>query len=65
MIETCKVNRLEPYGYLVALFRALSLANTADEYPALLLWRAHLNTLTHGRAPRANHDPLAERRAVR
>nr|WP_255743543.1 MULTISPECIES: transposase domain-containing protein [unclassified Mycetohabitans] len=51
MIETCKVNRLEPYGYLVALFRAISLANTADEYPALLLWRAHLNTLTHGRAP--------------
>jgi hypothetical protein len=39
LIETCKANAVDPYRYLVALFRALPLAATADEYEALLPWR--------------------------
>lgn len=39
IIETCKANAVDPYRYLVALFRALPLAKTADEYEALLPWR--------------------------
>lgn len=39
LIETCKANRVEPYGYLVELFKALPLANTGDDYEALLPWR--------------------------
>ncbi|WP_338927024.1 hypothetical protein IHE33_05610 [Mycetohabitans endofungorum] len=31
-------------GYLVALFRALSLANTADDYEALMPWRLATST---------------------
>jgi len=39
LIETCKANQVDPYQYLVALFRALPLATTADDYEALLPWR--------------------------
>jgi len=39
LIETCKANAVDPYRYLVALFRALPLAATADDYEALLPWR--------------------------
>lgn len=39
LIETCKANDVEPYAYLLALFQALPLANTADDYEALLPWR--------------------------
>jgi transposase len=39
IIETCKANAVDPYRYLVALFRALPLAATADDYEALLPWR--------------------------
>lgn len=39
LIETCKANGIDPYSYLVALFRALPLARTADDYDALLPWR--------------------------
>lgn len=38
LIETCKANGIDPYGYLVALFRALPLAKTADDFEALLPW---------------------------
>jgi transposase len=39
LIETCKANRIDPYRYLVELFRALPSASTADDYEALLPWR--------------------------
>jgi transposase len=39
LIETCKANRIDPYGYLVSLFRKLPSAITADDFDALLPWR--------------------------
>ncbi|MBI5920996.1 MAG: IS66 family transposase [Betaproteobacteria bacterium] len=39
LIETCKANRIDPYGYLVSMFRALPYAQTADDFEALLPWR--------------------------
>lgn len=42
LIETCKANAVDPYRYLVALFRALPLAKTADDYDALLPWHVAL-----------------------
>jgi transposase len=38
LIETCKANRIEPYRYLVWLFRHIPLATTVDDYDALLPW---------------------------
>lgn len=38
LIETCKANGVDPYRYLVALFKALPLAKTADDYEQLLPW---------------------------
>lgn len=38
LIETCKANRIEPYRYLVDLFRKLPSARTADDLEALLPW---------------------------
>jgi transposase len=42
LIETAKANGIEPYRYLVALFKQLPLAQTADDYEALLPWRINL-----------------------
>ncbi len=39
LIETAKANGIEPYRYLVALFKKLPLAETVDDYEALLPWR--------------------------
>lgn len=39
LIETCKANSVEPYGYLLALFKALPVAQSVDDYEALLPWR--------------------------
>jgi len=39
LLQTCKVNGIEPHRYLAALFTALPLASTADDYEALLPWR--------------------------
>ena len=39
LIETARANGIEPYRYLVALFKKLPLAQTADDYEALLPWR--------------------------
>ena len=39
LIETCKANAIDPFRYLVALFRLLPLAKTAEDYDALLPWR--------------------------
>lgn len=36
LIETCQANGVEPYRYLTWLFTQLPLANTVDEYTALL-----------------------------
>lgn len=38
IIETCKANRIDPYGYLTWLFKRLPLAQTVDDYDALLPW---------------------------
>jgi transposase len=38
LIETARATGIEPYRYLVELFKALPLATTADEYEALLPW---------------------------
>ena len=42
LLQTCKANRIEPYRYLAALFTALPLAKTADDYEVLLPWRIAL-----------------------
>lgn len=39
LIETCKANAIDPYQYLVILFRLLPSAKTADDYELLLPWR--------------------------
>lgn len=39
LVETCKANRIDPYDYLVRLFKALPSAQTADDFEALLPWR--------------------------
>ncbi len=39
LVETCKANGIDPYAYLVSLFRKLPAAQTADDYDALLPWR--------------------------
>lgn len=39
LIETCKANRIDPYTYLVDLFRYLPLAKTVEDFEALLPWR--------------------------
>ncbi len=38
LIETCKANRIDPYTYLVDLFRELPTAKTAEDFEALLPW---------------------------
>lgn len=42
LLQTCKVNQVDPYRYLAALFKALPLAQTADDYEALLPWNIAL-----------------------
>jgi hypothetical protein len=39
LVQTCKANSIEPYHYLIALFKGLPNAHTADDYEALLPWR--------------------------
>jgi transposase len=39
LIETCKANKVDVYRYLIALFKALPRAQTADDFEALLPWR--------------------------
>lgn len=45
LIETARANGIEPYRYLVALFKRLPLATTADDYEALLPWNIELSAL--------------------
>ena len=42
LLQTCQVNGIDGYRYLRALFLALSKAQTADDYAALLPWRIQL-----------------------
>lgn len=42
LLQTCKVNGIDGYRYLRALFVALPKATTADDYAALLPWRIDL-----------------------
>ena len=44
LIETCKANHIDPYGYLVSLFRKLPRAHTADDFEALLPWQLATST---------------------
>ena len=39
LVETCKANGIDPYAYLVNLFRKLPVALSADDFEALLPWR--------------------------
>lgn len=39
LIETCKANGIEPYGYLIVVFRQLPLAKTVEDFEALLPWK--------------------------
>jgi len=45
LIETAKANEVEPYGYLVALFKRLPRAQTVDDYEALLPWNIALDSV--------------------
>ncbi|MBI5429966.1 MAG: transposase domain-containing protein [Nitrosomonadales bacterium] len=36
LIETCKANHVDPYGYWVALFCSFPLAWSADDFESLL-----------------------------
>ncbi len=38
LIETCKATAIEPYTYLVDLFRQLPSAKTAEDFETLLPW---------------------------
>ena len=38
LVETCKANGIDPYAYLVSLFRRLPAAQTADDFETLLPW---------------------------
>ena len=43
LIETCKANRIDPYAYLVSLFRKLPAAQSADDFEAMLPWNLAAN----------------------
>jgi transposase len=43
LLQTCRVNGIDGYRYLRALFRALPQAKTVDDYAALLPWRMAMN----------------------
>lgn len=39
LVETCKASGINPYAYLISIFRKLPTAQTADDFEALLPWR--------------------------
>lgn len=45
LIESAKANHIEPYRYLVALFKRLPLATSVDDCEALLPWNIELGAL--------------------
>ena len=44
LLQTCKANGINSYRYLQALLVALPLAQTADDYEALLPWNIALTS---------------------
>lgn len=42
LVETCKANSIDPYAYLISLFRKLPAAQSADDFEALLPWRLEI-----------------------
>ena len=53
LVQTCKANSIEPYHYLIGLFKGLPHAHTADYYEALLPWRLNPHVarpISHGNA---------------
>nr|WP_246535065.1 transposase [Methylomonas paludis] len=38
LIETCKANSIDPYTYLVDLFKKIPLAKNAEDFEVLLPW---------------------------
>jgi len=42
LVETCKAHTIDPYRYLSWLFQRLPLAQTVDDYAALLPWNMPL-----------------------
>lgn len=44
LLQTCRVNGIDGYRYLRALFTALPNAKTADDYAALLPWNIDIST---------------------
>lgn len=46
MIETAKANNIEPYGYLKHIIEQLPLAETVEQYEALLPWNIEKERLT-------------------
>ncbi len=45
LLQTCRVNGIDGYRYLRALFTALPNAQTADDYAALLPWNIDLSSV--------------------
>ena len=45
LLQTCRVNNIDGYRYLRALFAALPNAQTADDYAALLPWNIDLSSI--------------------
>lgn len=43
LLQTCRVNNIDGYRYLRAMFAALPNAQTADDYAALLPWNIDLS----------------------
>jgi len=39
LIETCKASGIDPYAYLVSIFRKLRTAQTSNDFEARLFWR--------------------------
>ena len=39
LVETCKASGVDPYAYLISIFRKLPAAQSADDFEALLPWR--------------------------
>lgn len=45
LLQTCRVNNIDGYRYLRALFAELPNAQTADDYAALLPWNIDLGSV--------------------
>ena len=43
LVETCKADSIDPYRYLTWLLQRLPLAQTVDDYDALLPWKMPIN----------------------